>query len=50
MAAREMPQEETVIRNRRIEMDGVEKRIGMDASVEANGPKEESKARTCGLG
>jgi len=25
-------------------------RIGMDASVEANGPKEESKARTCGLG
>jgi hypothetical protein len=25
-------------------------RIGMDASAEANDPKEESKARTCGLG
>jgi hypothetical protein len=50
MAAREIPREERVIRNRRIEMKGVEKRIGMDASVEANGPKEESQARTCGLG
>jgi hypothetical protein len=50
MAAREMPQEETVIRNRGIEMEGVEMRIGMDASVEAKGPKKESKARTCGLG
>jgi hypothetical protein len=26
-------------------MEGVEMRIGMDASVEAHGPKEESKAR-----
>jgi hypothetical protein len=49
VAAREMPQEETMIRNQRIEMEGVEMRIGVDASVEANGPKEESKARTCGL-
>lgn len=39
-----------MIRNRRIEVEGVEMRIGMDASVEAHGPKEESKARTCGLG
>jgi hypothetical protein len=45
-----MSQEETVIRNRGIEMEGVEMRIGMDASFEANGPKEESKAGTCGLG
>jgi hypothetical protein len=50
MAALEMPQEETAIRNRRIEMEEVEMRIGMDASVEAKGPKKESKARTCGLG
>jgi len=39
-----------VIRNQGTEMEGVEMRIGMDASVEANGPKEESEARTCGLG
>ena len=50
MAAREMPQEETMIPNQGTEMEGVEMKIGMDASVEANGPKEESKARTCGLG
>jgi hypothetical protein len=26
-------------------MEGVEMRIGMDASVEANGPREESKEK-----